>query len=220
MPTAYKPPLIYPGFIGRAIARQRVGILLTLLPAILPLASTLSGEIAWARSPNPPLLTYLALYAVLGILTAIPTRSILRKMPDYDLEHYPVMVFCCAFPAWSIPVSLVGLGLFSPLTCTAAWAVWLAMILGKRRALHFALMLGIPANVGAMAAWALLFPILQEPIIAPAVLIWQLLHPFALAIATELRLGDLEHAQTRCNRCGYPREGLAPDAPCPECGLG
>ena len=48
---------------------------------------------------------------------------------------------------------------------------------------------------------------------------WLALHPLALALATELHRRDLAWLRVRCERCGYPTEGLAAGVPCPECGF-
>lgn len=216
----HKPPLFYPNAIRDAIVQHLPGIAAAALPitAIVLAIWLIEGPGLRPRMRDP--MNTLGLTALLlGPLTVPSVFLITRRLPNFDLDGLALLVACACFAIWGVVASLLGLCFFAPITCTAAWAMSVAMLIGGRRAWHFLILLAIPTNGALLVNMRLLSGLVVDNFFLPPILVWHLLHPFALAVAAELRHRDLAYLRTVCKRCGYPREGLAPDAPCPECGL-
>jgi hypothetical protein len=174
------------------------------------------------RSPgaNEPLSAYAIYFSLIGTFTAWPTYVITRSLPDFEVDGVSIIVLSVFFPVWGIIGVVVGLGVFAPFTCTALWSLNLSLVLRGRRAWHFFVIQSFAMLVIGSVVVALASKYLVDSFVLPSTLAWHLAHPFALRLAAELRRRDLEHLRGVCPHCGYPREGLTPGTPCPECGLG
>jgi len=217
--TTYKPPLIYPGLIPATLVNHRLGIAAGVLPiAAILLAIYLIQTLTQHAYINDPISINVILTLTLGFLTALPVHLIIRRLPRYPIDGYSVMAICCLFPFWLLPVAFLGGCFLAPIACTITWSIMLSVVLGKRRAIHFALLQAIPSNIAMFFAHTVVPYNAADAFYTPTLLVWHLTHPFALAITAELVRRDHEHLSYCCHFCGYPRQGLGNADPCPECG--
>lgn len=221
--TATKPPMYHPGALTDAVVRHRLAILASVPAAAAPLALVILAGISLTFFMPVIAVGLILLCLLFGVLTAIPTRMILRTTPNYEMDGWIAVPFAAAFPIWGSLIAMLSMGLLAPVTCTAAWCVAIGPCLGRRRASQLWLTLSfLPvlfAVVIALLLAAMAVPAAMLIAGAGVVIAWLALHPFALALATELHRCDLAWLRVRCDRCGYPTEGLAAGMPCPECGL-
>lgn len=219
--TRYTPPRWHPGAVGRSLSNNRAGLVASLLPIALVLGAILF--VVWpthgTQSDDQVLWGYGTLFLVIGGATAFPACLMLRGLPDYKVDVLSIVTLAALFPMWGTVGIAAGLCVLAPFTCTGFWAISLSLVLARRRAWHFFLMQS-GLTVGIAVPFVLIgWRWLDDPFTLPVVLAWHLAHPFALGLAAELRRSDLRHLRSVCHHCGYPREGLPSEAPCPECGL-
>ncbi|MEM9373105.1 MAG: hypothetical protein AAGA55_05625 [Planctomycetota bacterium] len=212
-------PLWYRGTLASALSRYRFAFLAGLLPLAL-IGLTLHQQI----KPHPlvqlddPVMYTIWMVALIGLATAPCIYFIARHVENGSSEAVALVVLSCLFPMWGVCISLLGLCLFAPVTCTIAWAMMLSTIFGRRRATHFACLQTLPAAVSVFVLPYHLPYAMADTMVAPSMFVWHITHPLSLAVVAELTKRDLQHLESRCNTCGYPRQGLSPADPCPECG--
>lgn len=217
--TRFRLPIWHQGSIGAAINNYPLAIISGLLPLAL-----IGLTIYQLIKPHPlvyfeePFYYTMWMLALVGLATAPCVYFIAKRVNNGEAEAFGLVLLSCLFPIWLVPFSLLGLCILAPATCTIGWAIMLSMIFGRRRATHFALLQTLPASISLFVLPNYLPYSMGDTIVAPTVLVWHLTHPFTLAIIAELTKQDLKFLESICNTCGYPREGLAPPDPCPECG--
>lgn len=214
--------MYHPGALTAAVSRHRLAILMSVPAVLIPLV--MIGLTVALTFVAPAVVAALILFCLFfGVLTAIPTRMILRTTPNYDMDGWIAVPLAVAFPIWGSLVTMLSMGLLAPFTCTAAWCVAIGPCLGRRRATQLWLVLSLGPVLAAAAVGSVLMstPIAGAEVYMTAMVVlgWLALHPFALALATELHRADLALAAGGCPRCGYSHTGLSRDLPCPECGL-
>lgn len=217
----FQPPGWYTGSFAASISHHRPGILASVLPIgfVLTLIVVTERMSRFPTSGDPFFLNFVC-FGLMGALTAWPTYLIIRRLPDYMIDGFSILIMAVLFPLWGAVGVVAGLFILAPFSCTAIWAINLAIALGKRRARHFFYIQSVATlALGTACVFVCSQLLVYDQVIFPILLAWHLAYPFALALTTELRHRDLEYLRSVCHTCGYPREGLTPDAPCPECGL-
>ncbi len=193
-----------------------------MLPVLIMLG-LISTILLSVQTLQPPLVAALVmLILVLGILVAIPTRMILQKTPNYELDGWFAVPLGAAFPVWGGLLALLSMGLLAPLTCSAVWCTALGACLGARRAVQLWIVIAFVPLLAGLAggiAWQTIGLPAMLGFGGTAIVAWLVVHPMALGVAVELRRLDIGAAKNRCPSCGYARDGLPLGVRCPECGI-
>lgn len=147
--------------------------------------------------------------ALCGMLrfAAIPMRSRLLYLG-----------ICALFPAWGMYIGMCGMHTFSPLVCSAVWGCMLWHLLGDRVALIAMTLLG---SIPALPLIVFPFPgrVIPSWYFPAEIAVWHTGAALIVAwLGVRYRFKQMRASGVICKECSYPRDGLASDAPCPECG--
>lgn len=158
------------------------------------------------------------LFLFVGLTHAITLAGALWYARISAIRAALCLIVCALFPWWGVFVGMLGMLTFSGITCSLAWGVILAytfkaplapVLMTAIGSIPTAYLLVTVAPNGVVPEW--FFP--------GEVAFWQATaSPDVAWLGVRCRSKRLSIGEALCEVCRYPREGLTPGTPCPECG--